>query len=59
VPGDGAIPLRQVIEWLLNAGYKGAFDVELIGPRIDREGHFAAARRAADYLDKMLCELGA
>jgi len=59
VPGDGAIPLRQVIEWLLNAGYKGAFDVELIGPRIDREGHFAATRRAVDYLDGLLCELGA
>ncbi len=59
VPGDGAIPLRQIIEWLLSAGYRGAFDVELIGPRIDREGHFAAARRAANYLDKILDELSA
>jgi len=59
VPGDGVIPLRKIIESLLGAGYKGAFDVELIGPRIDREGHFAAARRAADYLDTILCELGA
>jgi sugar phosphate isomerase/epimerase len=59
VPGDGAIPLRQSIEWLLDVGYKGAFDLEIIGPRIDREGHFAAAQRAANYLDKILVDLGA
>lgn len=59
VPGDGAIPLRQIIEWLLATGYQGAFDLEIIGPRIDREGHFTAAQRAANYLDKILCELSA
>jgi sugar phosphate isomerase/epimerase len=59
VPGDGAIPLRQIIEWLLGVGYKGAFDLEIIGPRIDREGHVAAAQRAANYLDKILAELDA
>jgi sugar phosphate isomerase/epimerase len=59
VPGDGVIPLRQIIEWLLQAGYTGAFDLELIGPRIDREGHLAAARRGANYLDTMLNALGA
>jgi sugar phosphate isomerase/epimerase len=57
VPGDGVIPLRQIIEWLLAIGYKGAFDLEIIGPRIDREGHVAAAQRAANYLDKILVEL--
>jgi len=59
VPGDGAIPLRQIVEWLLAAGYNGAFDLEIIGPRIDREGHFAAAQRGALYLDKLLTELSA
>ncbi len=59
VPGDGVIPLRQIIAWLQEVGYRGAFDLELIGPRIDREGHFAAAQRAANYLDKILDELSA
>ncbi|MFV8818790.1 sugar phosphate isomerase/epimerase family protein [Haliea sp. E17] len=59
VPGDGDMPLKRLFEWLLDAGYKGAFDPELIGPRIDEEGGFAATQRAADYLDTLLRELGA
>ena len=34
VPGDGAIPLKRILDWALSAGYTGAFDLELIGPRI-------------------------
>jgi sugar phosphate isomerase/epimerase len=59
VPGDGAIPLARTLEWLLGAGYAGAFDLELIGPRIDREGHLAAVQRTGDYLGRMLSSLGA
>ena len=59
VPGDGDIPIRQICEWLLGAGYKGGFDFELIGPRIDQEGHFAAVKRAGEYMSKVLEELGA
>ena len=59
VPGDGVIPLRQIISWLQDVGYRGAFDLELIGPRIDKEGHFDAVQRAAKYLDQMLGELSA
>jgi len=59
VPGDGAVPLQRMLEWALAAGYTGAFDLELIGPRIDREGHLAAVRRAAEQVGKMLHSLGA
>jgi sugar phosphate isomerase/epimerase len=59
VPGDGVIPLQQLLEWALAAGYAGAFDLELIGPRIDREGHLAAVRRAAEQVGKTLRSLGA
>lgn len=59
VPGDGSIPVKRIIEWVLQAGYTGAFDMELIGPRIDAEGRVAAVRRAADRVGKMLTELGA
>src|SRR3546814_9039718 len=48
VPGDGAIPIRTMLEWMLGAGYEGAFDLELLGPRIEREGRVAAVARAAD-----------
>ena len=33
VPGDGAIPLERILGWALDAGYHGAFDLELLGPR--------------------------
>ncbi len=59
VPGDGAIPVKRMIEWILRAGYRGAFDLELIGPRIDKEGHVNAVRRAADNVGEMLRSLGA
>jgi sugar phosphate isomerase/epimerase len=61
VPGDGAgdVPLAAVVQWLLDAGYPGVFDVELNGPAIDAIGHHAAAARAATWLDKLLGELGA
>jgi len=59
VPGDGAIPLKQIFDWALSAGYPGAFDLELIGPRIDKEGHLDATRRAADHVSEILQSLGA
>jgi sugar phosphate isomerase/epimerase len=59
VPGDGAIPIRRLCEWALNAGYKGPFDLELLGPRIDAEGRVAAVGRAAKNLGEILESLGA
>jgi sugar phosphate isomerase/epimerase len=59
VPGDGAMPLERLIGMLLDEGYDGAFDIELLGPRINAEGHFAAARRAAERLSEILVKLGA
>lgn len=59
VPGDGAIPLPRIIGWILEAGYEGAFDLELMGPRIDREGHCEAVRRTAEWLGELLIRLGA
>lgn len=59
VPGDGAIPLQRIIDWALSAGYDGAFDLELIGPRIEQEGRVQAARRAAENVSEILESLGA
>lgn len=59
VPGDGAIPVERILRWTLQAGYTGAFDMELIGPRIDAEGRLTAVRRAADKLGEILRSLDA
>ena len=58
VPGDGAIPWPQLLQWLAEAGYTGTFDLELIGPRIDQEGRLIAVQRAASYIENCLRRLG-
>lgn len=59
VPGDGVIPLSRILGYILATGYQGAFDIEILGPRIAREGPRAALRRAADSLGAMLRALDA
>jgi sugar phosphate isomerase/epimerase len=59
VPGDGMVPNKWLVRELLDAGYQGVFDLELVGPRIDAEGCYAASRRAAENLSELLVRLGA
>ncbi len=56
VPGDGAIPLPRILGWMLDAGYQGVFDLELVGPRIN--GQEPEVRRAAENVASMLRSLG-
>jgi sugar phosphate isomerase/epimerase len=58
VPGDGAIPIEPFVAQVLEAGYPHGFDLELIGPRIEREGRFKAAARACAVMSAMLERLG-
>jgi sugar phosphate isomerase/epimerase len=59
VPGDGVIPLERLLGDILEAGYQGVFDLELLGPRIQDEGARTATRRAAENLSELLTKLGA
>jgi sugar phosphate isomerase/epimerase len=59
VPGDGDIPIERILHDVLDAGYAGMFDVELIGPRIEEEGYSGAIRRSVDWLTDTLERLGA
>jgi sugar phosphate isomerase/epimerase len=59
VPGDGDVPLRAIVRWLLDAGYPGVFDLELSGPGIDELGHREAAGYSAAWLDALLAEVDA
>jgi sugar phosphate isomerase/epimerase len=59
VPGDGAIPLERIVKLLLDAGYDGSFDLELLGPRIEAEGAPVAVARAAAYCSALLDRLNA
>ena len=59
VPGDGVIPLDRILGDVLDAGYEGVFDIELVGPRIVAEGARAATQRAAQRVSEILTRLGA
>jgi sugar phosphate isomerase/epimerase len=54
VPGDGDIPLARLVGMLLDAGYTGPFDLELIGPRIEAEGYASAIGRGSRWLSDLL-----
>ena len=56
--GDGDVPLERLIATVLDAGYDGLFDLEIIGPRIEAEGYSSATRRSLERLTEMLDRLG-
>jgi len=59
VPGDGDIPLEWLVGTLLEVGYKGFFDLEVLGPKIEEEGYASAIRRSVDWLSERLTRWGA
>jgi sugar phosphate isomerase/epimerase len=54
VPGDGDIPLERIVAELLDAGYAGTFDIEIIGPRIEQEGYESSIMRSIDAVERLL-----
>ncbi len=57
--GDGSMPLEWLIGQLLEAGYAGLFDIEIIGPAVDEEGPELALQRSIDWLSERLTSMGA
>ncbi len=58
VIGEGDIPLERLLDLILDAGYEGMFDLELVGPRIAAEGYHSATRRSLERATEMLERLG-
>ena len=58
VPGDGNIPLRRIMSQLLEAGYAGAFDLEVLGPTADAIGYESVIARGVAWLGEELDALG-
>lgn len=59
VVGDGVVPLEWLLGTILDLGYGGIFDLELLGPRVDQEGPRIASKRTAENLSEILTKLGA
>jgi sugar phosphate isomerase/epimerase len=58
VPGDGDIPIARILATLVDAGYEGVFELELIGDAIVAEGYDDAVPRAIRAVDALLATIG-
>ena len=57
--GDGDIPVERLLGMVLDAGYEGAFDLEILGPAVEEEGYPAPIARSLERAGGMLERLGA
>lgn len=58
VPGDGAVPFDRLVPAIVQSGFKGWFDLEIIGPRLQAEGQESGLRRAAQTMSTWLERAG-
>jgi sugar phosphate isomerase/epimerase len=57
--GDGDIPIERLMGVMLDAGYEGPFELEILGPVIESEGYRAPIARSLERASEMLDRLGA
>ncbi len=57
VPGDGDLPLKRIVRHLLDTGYTGTFELELVGPAIEDEGYERAVPRAVQAMVDLFAEI--
>lgn len=57
--GDGDIPVERLLGMVLEAGYGGPFDLEILGPKVEEEGYRAPIERSLEQATAILDRLGA
>lgn len=56
--GEGELPIRRLMQDVLDAGYTGLFDLEVLGPAIEAEGYAPALQRGVARASSLLDEFG-
>jgi sugar phosphate isomerase/epimerase len=56
--GEGELPLHRLMHEVLDAGYQGVFDLEVLGPAIEAEGYAPSLRRGVASASRLLADLG-
>ena len=56
--GDGDLPVRRLMQYVLATGYQGPFDLEVLGPVVEAEGYAASLRRGVKLASDLLTEAG-
>jgi sugar phosphate isomerase/epimerase len=56
--GEGELPLQRLMQDVIDTGYSGLFDLEVLGPAVEAEGYAPALRRGVARASGLLAELG-
>ena len=56
--GEGDLPLDRLMQEVLATGYDGPFDLEVLGPVIEKEGYDTALRRGVESASAFLTRSG-
>jgi sugar phosphate isomerase/epimerase len=54
IPGDGMARLDRLIPLIAATGFRGYYDIEVIGPRIEAEGAETGLARAIAWLRRVI-----
>jgi sugar phosphate isomerase/epimerase len=54
--GEGELPVRRLMQDVLDAGYTGLFDLEVLGPVVEAEGYESSLRRGVGLATGLLTE---
>ena len=57
--GDGDIPVERLLALLVDAGYEGVFELEILGPVVEAEGYRGPIQRSLERMSEMLDRIGA
>ena len=55
--GDGELPLQRLMQDVLDSGYRGVFDLEVIGPAAEQEGYESALKRGVISASQLLYDM--
>jgi sugar phosphate isomerase/epimerase len=58
LPGEGELPLERMMKDVLDAGYSGLFELEVLGPSIESEGYHSVLERGVDLSSALLRKCG-
>jgi sugar phosphate isomerase/epimerase len=56
--GDGELPLRRLMQDVIDSGYQGVYDLEVIGPSAEKEGYERALNRGVVSASRLLADAG-
>jgi sugar phosphate isomerase/epimerase len=54
--GEGVVPLGEIVSSLIAGGYRGDFDIELIGCDVERDNYVTLIEQSRAFASKLLAD---